>query len=368
MAEQAGKRRRIVVVDSHDDHRQQVSTALRMFYDVNEFNDAQRGLASIAHAPPALVVMDESVVQLGGRNSIAILRQLTGPTKLPIVLTGAPGGTARGADLFLEKPFRRSLLWRAVSDLISTRVEQTWQALPERPRTILRKTVDTFNQVADGIARGEPIVFAGVKDACEPLVEAVASQDYVTVLEGVRGHDNQAYTHALRVGTLLSAFGHAIGLRGDDLATLAAGGLLHDVGLLSVAPEIRFKTGAMTPQEDILYRGHVASGAELLQARGDVPKGVMGIALQHHERLDGSGYPGGLAGTAQNDLVRMAALVDVFVEMTDEEPGGRAMAPEEVLKTMRVGMKRTLDTRLVGLFAEMLLDTARSGRGAEARS
>jgi HD-GYP domain-containing protein (c-di-GMP phosphodiesterase class II) len=362
MAEQAGKRR-VVVIDGHDAHRQQVATALRLFYEVNDFEDAKRGLASVTHAPPALVVIDESVAEVGNRSCIAVLRQLTGAAKIPVVLTGARGGTARGADLFLEKPFRRSVLWRAVSDLISTRVEQSWQALPARPATILRKTVQTFNQVADGIARGEPIAFAGVKDACEPLVEAVASQDYLAVLEGVRGHDNQAYTHALRVGTLLSAFGHAIGLRGDDLATLAAGGLLHDVGLLSVAPEIRFKAGAMTPQEEILYRAHVGGGAELLQAQGDVPKGVLGIALQHHEKLDGTGYPGGLSGNALNDLVRMAALVDVFVELTDEEPGGKAMAPEEALKTMRVAMKRTLDTRLVGLFAEMLLDTARSGAG-----
>jgi putative nucleotidyltransferase with HDIG domain len=361
MAGQQSKRRRVVVIDAHDAHRQQVAGALRMFYEVSAYAEPRKALVALGEAPPAAVIIDESVARVGDTDLIALMRTLPGLGKLPIILTAAPSGASvwdvrkSGADAFLEKPFRRSVLLRGVSDLINTNIEHSWRSLPAGAGKALRSTVDTFNQVADGIARGEPVPFATVKDACGPLVDAVTNQDYWAVLEGVRGHDNLAYTHALRVGTLLSAFGHNIGLRGDDLSVLASGGLLHDIGLLSIPPEIRYKAGPLTPEETTLMRGHVKSGVELLKARGDVPKGVLAITAQHHERLNGTGYPEGLDGSALNDLARMAAIVDVFAELTDETPNAPSVEPEEALKIMAVAMKRELDPKLVGLFTDTLL-------------
>lgn len=361
MASQQAKRRRVVVIDAHANHRQQVAGALRLFYDVSDFAEARRAIGAMAEDPPAAVVIDESAADQGGTAFIPIIRGQPGLGKLPIILTAAATGVSvwevrrSGADAFLEKPFRRSVLLRAVSDLINTTVEISWQTLPVTASKALRHTVDTFNTLADGIARGEPVPYAAVKEACEPLVEAVTNQQYHAVLEGVRGHDNHAYIHSLRVGTLLSLFGYTIGLRGDDLNVLASGGLLHDIGLLSIAPETRYKAGALTPEETTLLRNHVPSGITLLKERTDIPKGVIAIAAQHHEKLNGTGYPEGLAGNELNDLARMAAIVDVFAELTDEHPNRPSLEPEEALKIMAVAMKRELDPKLVALFTDMLL-------------
>lgn len=363
MANQQPKRRRVVLIDANASHRQQVAGALRLFYDVADFAEARRALAVLAEDPPAAVVIDESAADQGGTAFIPVIRGQPGPAKLPIILTAAATGVSvweirrSGADAFLEKPFRRSVLLRAVSDLINTTVEVSWQSLPVTASKALRKTVDTFNHLADGIARGDPLPYAAVKEACEPLVEAVTNNDYHAVLEGVRGHDNHAYIHSLRVGTLLSLFGYTIGLRGDDLTVLASGGLLHDIGLLSIAPETRYKAGQCTPEEITLLRSHVPGGIALLKERPDVPKGVIAITAQHHERLNGTGYPAGLAGNDLNDLARMAAIVDVFAELTDEHPNRPSLEPEEALKIMAVTMKRELDPRLVTLFTDMLLAT-----------
>lgn len=357
----AGTKRRVVVIDAHANHRQQVAGALRLFYEVADFAEARRALGALVEQPPHAIVLDESAADQGGTAFIPLLRAEAALAKVPVVLTAAASGVSvwevrrSGADAFLEKPFRRSVLLRAVSDLINTAVEISWQGLPVTASKALRQTVDTFNTLADGLARGEPVEYAAVKEACTPLVEAVTNREYHAVLEGVRGHDNHAYIHSLRVGTLLSLFGYTIGLRGDDLNVLASGGLLHDIGLLSIAPEIRYKPDQLTPEEITLLRGHVASGVAILRERSDVPKGVLGIAAQHHERLNGTGYPDGLAGNDLNDLARMSAIVDVFAELTDEHPNRPSLEPEEALRIMAVAMKRELDPKLVALFTEMLL-------------
>lgn len=354
-------KRRVVVIDAHTNHRQQVAGALRLFYEVDDFAEARRALAALIADPPHAIVIDESAADQGGNAFIPQLRAEAALAKTPVVLTAAASGISvwevrrSGADAFLEKPFRRSVLLRAVSDLINTTVEISWHSLPVTASKALRHTVDTFNNLADGLARGEPMQYASVKEACAPLVEAVTNQEFRAVLEGVRGHDNHAYIHSLRMGTLLSLFGHTIGLRGDDLNVLASGGLLHDIGLLSIAPEIRYKPGQMSPEETALLRGHVANGVTILRERSDVPKGVLSIAAQHHERLNGTGYPEGLAGNDLNDLARMSAIADVFTELTDEHPNRPSLEPEEALKIMAVAMKRELDPKLVTLFTDMLL-------------
>ena len=103
-------------------------------------------------------------------------------------------------------------------------------------------------------------------------------------------------------------------------------------------------------------RSHVGRTIDYLQNRSDVAKGVVTIAAQHHEKLDGSGYPRGLKGGQLNDLARMAAIVDVFAAMTDRRTYKAPVAAETALATMSETMGAELDTRLLGMFREMLLD------------
>jgi HD-GYP domain-containing protein (c-di-GMP phosphodiesterase class II) len=197
-----------------------------------------------------------------------------------------------------------------------------------------------------------------VQDACTPLIESVQNQDFQHILGGVKGHDNYSYVHSLRVGTILSLFGYNMGLRGDDLCMLASGGLVHDIGKMFIPFEILNKPGKLDEAEMQLMRSHVDRTAEYLKGCGTMPRGVSIIAEQHHEKLNGKGYPKGL--TDLNDLARMAAIADVFGALTDRRCYKPPMDPEEALKIMTGAMKEELDQHFLGLFREMLLDTARS--------
>ena len=101
---------------------------------------------------------------------------------------------------------------------------------------------------------------------------------------------------------------------------------------------------------------HVTASVAYLQRCHDLPKGILTIAAQHHEKLDGSGYPLGLAGNKLDRLARMASIIDVFTALTDRRVYKPAMKPETALKIMADEMASHLDITLLGLFRQMLLD------------
>jgi HD-GYP domain-containing protein (c-di-GMP phosphodiesterase class II) len=163
----------------------------------------------------------------------------------------------------------------------------------------------------------------------------------------------------MRVATLLSLFGFTIGLSSDEQSVLASGGLLHDVGKMSIPHEVLNKPGRLTPEEFTVMKSHVTASVAYLSGCPDLPQGIHVIAGQHHEKLDGSGYPLGLFGSQLNHLARMASIVDVFSALTDRRAYKPSMEAEVALKMMVEQMgSHHLDMGLLMLFREMLLDAA----------
>ena len=192
---------------------------------------------------------------------------------------------------------------------------------------------------------------------CEFLDEAIRNNRVQDLLRGIRGHDNYSYVHSVRIATFLGLLGKFLGIKGDDLNGLTSGGLLHDVGKLSIPHEVLNKPGRLTEEEFDVMKGHVTTTIETLSMEDDLPNGIAKIAGQHHEKLDGSGYPQGLVGNQLNELARMAAIADVFGTLTDRRIYKPAMAPEAAIDLMKT-MEGHLDQSMLRLFQEMLLDGA----------
>ena len=103
-------------------------------------------------------------------------------------------------------------------------------------------------------------------------------------------------------------------------------------------------------------KSHVPETIKYLKASGDIPKAVFIIAEQHHEKLNGMGYPNGLKGSQLNQLARMSAVVDVFSALTDRRVYKEPMEAEKAIKIMEDEMTDHLDQRLVKMFKGMLGD------------
>lgn len=353
----------IVLIAGKETTSSQVSAALMSFYQVIALPDLDGALRELKRTTPCAIIVDEFVPPYGGLTVISRLREDRRLDHLPIICMAdfhhLPGDPRHlGANQVLSKPFHRSQLINMVSGLVSHAVETSWEALPEGPREGLKRTVALFNGVSDLIEKGEPLSYKDVQEACTPLIDSVRDHNFHQILDSVKGHDNYSYVHSLRVGTILSLFGFNVGLRGDDLSMLACGGLLHDIGKMFIPFEVLNKPGKLDDAELQVMRSHVSRTVEYLKRCGSLPRGILVVAAQHHEKLNGKGYPKGL--TELNELARMAAIADVFGALTDRRCYKPPMEPEEALGLMTGPMKDELDQHLLSMFREMLLDTAKS--------
>lgn len=356
----------ISIIDSNATNRAKVAEVLMSMYRVNQYPDAERGWHGLRVAPPRVVLIDDEIPPHGGFALVHQMRQEPVLAEVAVVIASrrpqaeiAFALEQSGAKACLSKPYGRNHLIRTISSLLNQDVEAQWNDLAEPPRLALKGTVAIFNDISDSIAAGEPVPFVSVKDACAPLVDAIGTSDVRGILDGVKEHDNYSYAHSLRVATLLSLFGHTMGLPRDDLMMLASGGLLHDVGKVAIPHEILNKPGRLTESEFAVMKGHVTETIRYLDAGCAIPKPVVIVAAQHHEKLDGTGYPRGLHKGELNELARMASIADVFSALTDRRVYKPAMEAEAALTLMTEQMSQHLDQNLLRMFRSMLLDAVR---------
>ena len=353
----------VALVDPSPTRRDEVGKALMSMYRLQTYADPSHALPALKVALPDVLLVDDGVTSGHGAEFIRLLRQDERLGRMPIVfIAHGPEERARaaaqkaGTDKVLVKPYRRSALVACVSGILNEKVEERWEHLPELQKKALKGTVETFNRISDVIATGEPLPFGVVTESCKPLVDAINNNDFKSIMDGVKYHDNYSYAHSMRVATLLSLFGRAAGIRGKLQEILAGGGLLHDAGKMSIPHEVLNKPGRLDEAEFAVMKSHVTHTVQFLDACEDIHPSVRIIASQHHEKIDGSGYPNGLKGGELNELARMAAIVDVFSALTDRRVYKPPMDPEEALNLMSGQMKNHLDQYRVGLFREMLLD------------
>ena len=358
--------RTLVVIDPSPRQRDDLAKLAISAFRVSDFPDVESAVARVTKAPSAILV--GATVAGDVRNPpIKRLRKHQSFGRTPIIRFGAPPSAPRDAataaadqvpDAELKLPVSSPDLIQLIKTLADRTVEEDWGKLPEGPRAALSRTLSLFKGVSDLVGQGKPIEFKTVSDTCSPILDSVRRSGHSYIFEGLRGHNDIWYVHSLRVATLLALFGHRIGLDDDALMTLASAGLVHDFGKTTYPLHLTSKMGALTPEELAAAHEHVHGTVNYLRQHTDAPRPVVMVAEQHHERLDGSGYPHRLRNGEINDLARMAAIVDVFAALTERRPYRAAMAPFQALEVMQELMRDKLDMPLVRLFRNMLLETA----------
>ncbi|MBM3731975.1 MAG: HD domain-containing protein [Acidimicrobiia bacterium] len=352
------------LIDGNARYRAEIAAALAQYYQVIDFPDARDAVIGLIARPPAVIIVDENAPPGGGMAVLELVRKNASLAGVPVIAKAEDADTAfavaakQAPDCtVLSKPFKRSQLLAAISSNVNKEIEAAWDKIEPVQQAALKQSVAAFNEIAGLLEDGKPIPFAKVKESCAPLARAVADGNFKDALKGVRGHDNYTYVHSMRVATILSLFGHQIGIRGDDLLTLATGGLLHDVGKMDVPQDVLNKPGRLTDEEFAVMKSHVTHTSRHLKESPGIPRGVTTIAEQHHEKLNGKGYPLGLQGTQLNELARMAAITDIFSALTDRRVYKPPVPPEKSLEIME-GMTNELDQKLLAMFRGMLLDAA----------
>jgi putative nucleotidyltransferase with HDIG domain len=139
-------------------------------------------------------------------------------------------------------------------------------------------------------------------------------------LSRLKNSDEYTYMHSVAVCALMIALARRMGMSEDQVREAGAAGLLHDVGKMMIPIEILNKPGSLTREEFLAMKKHPEEGLKILQENRHVIPSVMDVCLHHHEKVDGSGYPHGLAGEEISLLSRMGAVCDVYDAVTSERP------------------------------------------------
>lgn len=166
--------------------------------------------------------------------------------------------------------------------------------------------------------------------------------------------DEYTEEHTRRVALRSVQVGEELGLPAGRLRTLATGGLLHDIGKLSVPDEVLKKPGALDQEEYELIQRHPENGRRLLRELGGFEAQVLRLVHDHHERLDGSGYPQGLSATELDLDTRILAVCDVYDALISTRVYRAAWSPEKALAFLHEQAGTAFDPRCVDALSRVL--------------
>ncbi|PHS17430.1 MAG: metal-dependent phosphohydrolase [Blastopirellula sp.] len=181
------------------------------------------------------------------------------------------------------------------------------------------------------------------------IANLVSSESVVpSALFGVMRHDFYTFTHITNVSSYGLLLAQHLGISDPKtLDEIAVGGLLHDVGKRLIPPAILNKPGRLTAEEFALIKEHPQRGYEDVCERDDLLFEQKMMVYQHHERIDGGGYPVGLVGDEIHPWGRLCAVVDVFDAISSERPYRKAMEVDKVLEIMDKDAGKHLDKEMV---------------------
>lgn len=185
------------------------------------------------------------------------------------------------------------------------------------------------------------------------LTEAPGALNHLHMMQG---YDDYTYQHSLNVAIITGLLGRWAGYTGTELRTLILAGLMHDIGKAQIPLELLNRPGKLLTSEMELMKRHTTRGYNLIKEHKDVPAGAVYGILQHHERMDGSGYPLGVPGTKIHPYAKIVAVADIYDAMTSERAYQKSSSPFEVVQTLVQQMFNKLDPEICTIFLNNVRD------------
>lgn len=179
-------------------------------------------------------------------------------------------------------------------------------------------------------------------------------KDAMIMLTNMSLVDHYLYQHSLNVCIYATMLGISAGYNRDELMTLGLGSLLHDIGKTQINPNILFKPEKLTDEEYKEIKMHSEAGYRILKDEPNIPLLSAHVAFQHHERLNGTGYPRGIKGKEIHDYAQWVGIVDSYDAMTSDRVYRDAMLPHQALELLFTGSGTLYDTEKIEIFRDKL--------------
>ena len=307
------------------------------------------------------VIIDVDLCNLGKYDRLeSILRRHRGP-RLAILKTHNRPAILRAHDLgvadFHFVPLDEAKVCSELRALLNSSAEMSWQFLTPTQRLALRVSLKCFEDCMGAGAAGRPLPGQAVKESISNVLAATADLTLNEWMASLRRHHNYSFRHSMMVCGTTSIFAQSIGIGGSDLETLTTAGLLHDIGKAKIPPSLLENWQPQSDADTEIINLHPTHAREVLQHCADLPEPVVDVAIHHHEKIDGSGFPMGLSGSAINDHVRIVSICDVYNNLVDPAHSKPALEKEAAIDLM-IKPERGLDPQLVRCFGDFILQSA----------
>lgn len=299
--------------------------------------DAREVVSRYHEGRPDLVLLDINMPHLDGYQVMAQLKALGDPLSPPVIVLTAQHGhdhliraLAAGARDFVGKPFDRNELLMRVRNLLEAQLAHRFLheqrgVLESLVRERTRELQETRLQVIRRLGR---------------------AAEY---------RDNETGFHIIRMSQVSSRLAAALGWADEACELLLNASPMHDIGKIGVPDNVLLKPGKLDADEWEIMKSHAVIGADLLAGDdSDLLRLAREIALAHHEKWDGTGYPYGLQGDAIPQSGRIVAVADVFDALVSVRPYKRAWSTDDATAFIREQSGRHFEPRIVEAFQDIL--------------
>lgn len=303
--------------------------------EVSPFSHALEALAWLDHHEVDLIVVDYMMPQLNGVDFIQAVRSRAGLETVPILMVTAND----------QKEVRYRALRAGASDFLTKPVDRVEF---EARATNLLSLGDARRQLADRTT--------WLAEEVKKATAQVVQREHETVIRLSRAaeyRDPETGAHILRMAHYSHLIAQGLGLSQADQDLILVAAPLHDIGKVGVADAILLKPGRLTPEEFEIMKQHTVFGYEILRdSNSDILQAGASIALGHHEKFDGQGYPNRLKGEEIPIFSRIVAVADVFDALTSARPYKAAWSLDEASKWIRSQSGSHFDPACVAIFIE----------------
>ncbi|MBL0939833.1 MAG: two-component system response regulator [Gemmatimonadaceae bacterium] len=310
----------LLLVDDEPTNLQVLRHTLQDRYRLVFAREGERALTLVREDPPDLILLDIMMPGLSGYDVLRRLKAEPVTADIPVIFVTALADAAneeRGLELgavdFITKPFNP-------------------QIVRARVRTHLT------------LVRSEEVLRSRLQ-----IVHCLGT--------AAEFKDTETGMHVMRMSHYARSLALAVGYSPESANDLLHAAPMHDVGKIGIPDAILQKPGDLTPEERQIMQQHTVIGARILgEHTGGLLRLAAVIALNHHERWDGGGYPNGLAGDAIPHAARIVAVADVFDALTSVRPYKDAWSTEDALEFIRKERGRHFDPELVDAFMSCMPD------------
>lgn len=238
------------------------------------------------------------------------------------------------------------------------------ESIPERlhaeAASVITEGLDAISELSQSTANIHGMMKTGrvirsfqkvFRDILQSLMEHPST---LNLLAQTKIHENHVYTHSLGVTIYACQLAIANGLPLKNIEEIGLGAMLHDVGKMHIPLAVLNKPGKLTDEEYKLIQSHSEIGFETLRKIHEIPLAVAHCAFQHHERLDGAGYPRGLKEDDIHAYAKIISVADVFDAVTSQRVYRTAMLPHQGLELLYAGSGTQFENKQVQMFKDCI--------------